>query len=62
MNGGRYVYLVNKIQIVEPDALWIVSQTPSKTATLFACHPKGSTKQRIVAFADYSPEKSTPSA
>lgn len=60
MDGGRYVYLVRKVQIVEPDALWIVSQTPTKTATLFACHPKGSTRQRIVAFADYSPEKSTP--
>jgi sortase A len=62
VDGGRYVYLVRETQIVYPDALWIVEQTPEKTATLFACHPKGSTKQRIVVFADYSPEKSTPAA
>lgn len=60
IDGGTYVYLVTKLEIVDPDALWIVSQTPTKTATLFACHPKGSTKKRIVAFADYAPEKSSP--
>jgi len=60
VDGGRYVYLVRETQIVYPDALWIVEQTPEKTATLFACHPKGSTKQRIVVFADYAPDKSTP--
>lgn len=62
VRGGRYVYLVRELQIVDPDALWIVEQTPSKTATLFACHPKGSTKHRIVLFADYAPELSTPAA
>lgn len=60
VDGGRYVYIVRETQIVNPDALWIVEQTPSKTATLFACHPKGSTKHRIVVFADYAPDKSTP--
>lgn len=60
--GGRYVYLVRETKIVYPDALWIVEQTPSKTATLFACHPKGSTKQRIVVFLDYAPDLSTPAA
>lgn len=60
VDGGRYVYLVNRIEIVTPDALWILKQTPAKTATLFACHPKGSTKYRIVVFADYAPDKSTP--
>ena len=61
-NGGRYVYLVRDTKIVFPDALWIVEQTPNKTATLFACHPKGSTKQRIVVFLDYAPDLSTPAA
>lgn len=60
VDGGRYVYLVRETKIVDPDALWIVEQTPEKTATLFACHPKGSTKHRIVVFADYAPERSTP--
>ncbi len=59
---GRNVYLVTKTQIVNPDALWIVDQTPEKTATLFACHPKGSTDQRIVVFLAYAPERSEPAA
>jgi len=62
INGGRYVYLVREMKIVYPDALWIVEQTPEKTTTLFACHPKGSTKQRIVIFGDYAPDLSTPAA
>ena len=45
---GRHVYRVVGSEIVEPNALWILDQTPASTATLFACHPKGSTKQRIV--------------
>ena len=31
-----------------PDAVWIVDQTPARTATLFACHPPGSVRERIV--------------
>jgi sortase A len=46
---GRFVYLVTEIVVVEPDALYIIEQTPDTTATLFACHPPGSTRQRIVA-------------
>jgi sortase A len=45
---GRHVYRVVSTEIVDPNALWILDQTPASTATLFACHPKGSTKQRIV--------------
>jgi len=46
--GGRFVYTVVSQEIVTPDALYIVDQTPEKTATLFACHPVGSTRERIV--------------
>ncbi|MBA3604762.1 MAG: class E sortase [Acidimicrobiia bacterium] len=46
--GGRHVYVVESTQIVGPDALWIVDQTPDYRATLFACHPPGSTRERIV--------------
>ena len=45
---GPIVYNVTGTQIVQPDALWIVEPTPTATATLFACHPPGSTRQRIV--------------
>jgi sortase A len=47
-DDGRFVYKVTGTDIVAPDALWIVDQTPDYTATLFACHPAGSTRQRIV--------------
>lgn len=47
---GRHVYLVERTEIVEPTALWIIDQTMESTVTLFACHPPGSTAQRIVVF------------
>lgn len=46
--GARFLYHVVGTEIVTPDAMWIVDQTPASTATLFACHPKGSTRERIV--------------
>lgn len=46
--AGRFVYVVTGIEVVQPDALWIVDQLPGHTATLFACHPVGSTRERIV--------------
>jgi sortase A len=45
---GAFTYHVTATEIVAPDAIWIVDQTPMPTATLFACHPPGSTRQRIV--------------
>jgi len=52
---GRFDYKVTGTEIVYPDALWIVNQTPDYTATLFACHPAGSTRQRIVVHLDLAP-------
>ena len=49
---GRFVYRVTETQIVSPNALWITTQTTARTTTLFACHPPGSTRQRIVVFAE----------
>ncbi len=49
---GRYVYKVSRTEIVKPDAIWIIDPTPTATVTLFACHPPGSTRERIVVFAD----------
>ena len=49
---GRHVYRVDRVEIVEPTAVWIVDPTDTPTATLFACHPPGSTRERIVVFAD----------
>lgn len=46
---GEFRYVVDRISIVQPDAMYIIAQTPEHTATLFACHPPGSTRQRIIA-------------
>jgi sortase A len=46
--GRRHVYHVVSTEIVEPEAIRIIDQTYSRTATLFACHPPGSVAQRIV--------------
>lgn len=47
-DAGRFVYRVVGTEIVTPDAIRIIDQTPSPTATLFACTPPGSTSHRIV--------------
>ena len=52
---GSFDYKVTGTEIVNPDALWIVDQTPDYTATLFACHPPGSTRQRIVVHLALAP-------
>ncbi|HWM21488.1 MAG TPA: class E sortase [Ilumatobacteraceae bacterium] len=49
---GRHVYRVTSTEIIGPEAMWIVEQTPEFTATLFACHPPGSTRERIVVHAE----------
>jgi sortase A len=46
--AGTNTYLVTGTQIVTPDAIWITNPTSTPTATLFACHPLGSTAKRIV--------------
>jgi sortase A len=45
---GRFVYVVSGSEVVEPTAIEVIEQTPAATATLFACHPPGSTKYRYI--------------
>jgi sortase A len=52
--AGRHVYRVTGTEIVTPDAMWIVEQTHARTATLFACHPPGSVRERIVVHLELS--------
>ena len=47
---GRFTYKVTSTKIVNPTDTWIIDQTNDATATLFACHPLHSTRQRIVVF------------
>jgi sortase A len=48
-DGSVWTYELTSTEIVGPDAMHIVDQAPEHIATLFACHPKGSATQRIVA-------------
>lgn len=48
INGSRSTYAVTGSEVVTPKELRIVDQTPTPTATLFACHPPGSAKFRYV--------------
>ncbi|MCU1428612.1 MAG: peptidase family protein [Actinomycetia bacterium] len=50
-DGAHYVYRVTGTEVVDNDALWIVDQHPGFSLTLFSCHPKGSSAQRIVVRA-----------
>lgn len=54
-DAGRFGYKVTGTEVVGPAALWIVDQTAELTGTLFACHPPGSTRQRIVVHLVYAP-------
>ena len=48
--GAVHRYRVTSSRVVVPTEVWIVDPTP--TATLFACHPPGSVRERYVVFAD----------
>ena len=50
-HGVDIMYSVTERLIVTPDAIWITYDTGEDIATLFACHPKGSARQRIVVRA-----------
>jgi sortase A len=46
---GTFTYRVTGLEVVSNKDTWIIKPTPEATLTLFACHPPGSAKQRIVA-------------
>jgi sortase A len=46
--AGTFTYRMTRQEIVSPKDVWIVNPTPDATVTLFACHPPGSARQRIV--------------
>lgn len=52
VEGVTHTYRVTGSQIVDPYAMWIVDQKPGRTLTMFACHPPGSTRERIVVFGE----------
>jgi len=54
IDGQRSVYVVTGHEIVSPNRVDIVNQTPTATATLFACEPPGSTRFRYVVHLELS--------
>jgi sortase (surface protein transpeptidase) len=46
---GTFTYEVRGVIIVPESHIGIAAQSDAHTATLFACHPKGSATHRIVA-------------
>ena len=53
MPYGRFVYRVEKSQIVDPSATYVTRRVGYDRLVLTACHPKYSAAQRIVIFARY---------
>jgi sortase A len=49
MPYGTFTYAVTSVNVVQPENFGIVAPTEKPTITLFACHPKHSAAQRIVA-------------
>ncbi len=48
VDGKATLYNVVANEVVKPEGIHIIEQTNDFTATLFACHPPGSTKYRYV--------------
>jgi sortase A len=46
--AGRFTYRLTSTEVVHFTEIGIVNQSYALTATLFACHPKGSARYRIV--------------
>jgi sortase A len=51
MPYGKFVYAVQREQIVDPSATWVTRRVGYDRLVLTACHPKYSAAQRIVIFA-----------
>jgi len=47
-DGASFTYVVETTEITDPNAQRVVQQTEERTGTLFACHPPGSVRERIV--------------
>jgi sortase A len=50
--GFEVMYRVSNTFIVDPEDIWITFDQGSPMLTMFACHPKGSKRFRIVVQAD----------
>lgn len=51
MPYGKFVYRVQKTQLVDPSDVWVTDPVGYKRLVLSACHPLYSAAQRIIVFA-----------
>ena len=51
-SGFDVIYRVDRTFIVDPSDLWITYNRDRPSLTMFACHPKGSARYRIVVTAE----------
>jgi sortase A len=54
MPYGRYVYRVERKEIVSPSSLWVKRRVKHDRLILSACHPLYSAAERIVVFARFT--------
>jgi sortase A len=48
---GTFLYRVEWVKVVVPDALWVTGRTPRPSLTLTTCNPRFSQRQRLVVRA-----------
>jgi sortase A len=58
--AGRFVYRVTGTQIVSPDNVSVLDNTPDDRLTLTSCDPKYSAKNRIIVTASFDAGASAP--
>ena len=51
-DGFEVMYRVSNTIVVSPEDIWISYDLGKPMVTMFACHPKGSARQRIVVQAE----------
>lgn len=51
-DGFEVMYAVTDVFVVDPNDLWITYDGDGSTLTMFACHPKGSARFRLVVRAE----------
>jgi len=49
---GVHTYAVRETTIVRPTELWVIQARPGAWLTLTTCHPKFSSRQRLIVFAE----------
>lgn len=49
---GMHRYAVRSSLVVAPNEMWVTAQHPGAWLTLTTCHPRGSSRERLIVFAE----------